>query len=273
MRLMVIENIKTKLLVHRFMSQIKKYCDYDKATESSKQYSFSKERDYSHFDRFDLIKQAGNGTVMEKTCRILEWVVSYTTYNGASPLRPVNSDKIIQYVEAESREINCANRAILFCDALLSIGIFAIPIWLHNTYIDKKNQPDKHCHVIAEVWLEEEEMWATFDPSFNTYFVIDGKRANIFEMIESVRDGKKFKSITNDLKKIVNRGIDCTKIGLMDISFFSGCDDNYEMQDCKYHYVPNQYVTWLCDMGVSEKSSWTKRGNIHYILAKPHWTD
>lgn len=269
---MIADNIKIKVLVHRYISQIRKYCDYDRTVENNKHYFF-KEKDYSHFEPFGLVKRAGNGSVMERTCKIMEWVVSYTSYNGASPLRPVNSERIIRYVENESREINCANRAILFCDALLSIGIFAIPIWLTNTYVDKKNRPQKHCHVIAGVWLEEEATWATFDPSFNTYFVKNGKCTNISEMIDSVRSGKRFVSITNDSKRIVNRGIDCTRIGLMDISFFSGNDVNYEMQSSKYHFVPNKYVTWLCEIGVSKKTDWTERENIQFILAKPQWSN
>lgn len=199
------------------------------------------------FAEFDLADIAGDGDTFSKAQRIMQWVADNTSYDGGSPLGPALPDKIIEFGIREKNPINCANRAILFCDALVSLGIFALPITLqHRPYLPRKKKLDDscHCHVIAQVWLPEKQCWAAFDPSFNTYFVDRRKNyVSVPQMIRMEHTRKKIISIDNSTDRPTNNGSLCTRIGLLDICIFPGNDFsrryNFEKQ---LHLLPESYV-------------------------------
>ena len=264
------DELKRKLTIRKFIAQIRRYSDYRWDESATEQYVFSRARRYEHFSKYNLNELTGNGTTKEKALRIMGWVCEFSAYNGASPLPPSDSERILQYVETENREINCANRSILFADALLSIGIFAMPVWLSSGIL-KKNIPSGHSHAITQVWLEEEKQWAVFDPSFNVWFEVDGRPADISQILKSVRSKKSYVTISNVTKRRFDRAGDCTRIGLLDIGFRKGniCGEKKEM----LHFVPDTYLKWIREYAQNWMTEEMLRESLDYILATPVWAE
>ena len=264
------DKLKRKHRLHKYLTQIRRFSDYRWNENTNEQYVFSRERQYEHFTKFNLKELAGNGTVKEKALRIMKWVNEFTAYNGASLLPPSDSERILQYVETENREINCANRSILFADALLSVGIFAMPIWLAGCAVEKDKTLSEHSHVIAQVWLEEEKQWAVFDPSFNVWFEVNGKPADISQMLKSVRSRDDYVTVSNVTNRRFDRAGDCTRIGLLDIGFCKGniLGEKLEL----FHVVPDSFFEWISEYGQGWKIEEKMRKSINYILGEPVWT-
>lgn len=199
------------------------------------------------FSGLSLAETAGDGDTLMKARRVMQWVADYTTYDGASPLGPARPGKIIKFAIEEKKPINCANRAILFCDALVSLGIFAFPVNLqHRPYLPAESRLGDSCHshVIAQVWLPERGCWAAFDPSFNTYFTDSaGDPVSIPAMLRMQRTDDKARSVDNLTGEPTENGALCTQIGLFDVSVFPGNDFTY-----RYHWdelvflVPRAYL-------------------------------
>lgn len=194
------------------------------------------------FAEYPLSELAGNGSTMSKAQRIMQWIADNSKYNGASPLGPSLPDKILEFGFKQKNAINCANRSILFSDALISIGIFAFPVFLQN-----RTNGCCHVHVIAQVWLPEYNKWGIFDPSFNTYYVHDGSPLDVPTLASLVRKNEKYHIISNETGKTTDVGRECTKIGLVDISILPGNDLKYRYHfDELYHFVPKSYNNESC---------------------------
>lgn len=199
------------------------------------------------FSGLNLAEAAGDGNTLTKTRRILQWVADHTGYDGASPLGPARPGKIIKFSIEEKKPINCANRAILFCDALVSLGIFAFPVNLqHRPYLPEEMRLGDSCHshVIAQVWLPERGCWAAFDPSFNTYFTDSaGDPVSVPAMLRMQRTDDKARSVGNLTGEPTENGSLCAQIGLFDVSVFPGNDFAF-----RYHWdelvflIPKSYL-------------------------------
>lgn len=203
-----------------------------------------------------------------KARRIMQWVADNTSYDGASPLGPALPDKIIEFGIHEKNPINCANRAILFCDALVSLGIFAFQITLqHRPYLPTKKTLDDscHCHVLAQVWLPEKQCWTAFDPSFNTYFLDEsGNPVSVPSMVKTERTEHRAQSIDNITLQPTTRGSFCTRAGLFDLSIFPGNDFSYRYRfGQQIHLIPESYVEMLRTMNHTD-SDW-KEWNEYMI--------
>jgi len=217
------------------------------------------------FKPYHLSKIAGEGDTFTKARRIMQWVDDNTSYNGASPLGPALPDKIIDFGIRQKNPINCANRAILFCDALVSLEIFAFQIVLqHRPYLPKKKMlaDECHCHVIAQVWLPEKRCWSAFDPSFNTYFTDHrGNPVSVPNMVKMERTWRKVRSIDNRSAQHTKRGSLCTRIGLFDICIFPGNDftHRYRFEE-QIHLLPESYAGILRNTGHTDDGwdDWNK---------------
>lgn len=152
----------------------------------------------------------------------------------------------------------------------MSIGIFTMPIWLSSGIL-KKNTPSGHSHAITQVWLEEEKQWAVFDPSFNVWFEVDGRPADISQILKSVRSKKSYVTISNVTKRRFDRAGDCTRIGLLDIGFRKGniCGEKKEM----LHFIPDTYLKWIREYAQNWMTEEMLRESLDYILATPAWAE
>jgi len=235
------------LLIRDFLKSIQKFADYP-AAESNFQYKISRILHLNDvFAQFNFAEIIENGNTASKARRVMQWVADNTAYSGGSTLGPALPDKIVEFGIHQKNPINCANRAILFCDILTSLGIFAFPITLqHRPYLFRKKQFSNECHVhvIAQVWLPERACWAAFDPSFNTFFV-DKKGSNIgiAKMVQMARTKQRMISVDNKTNAQSNNGLLCTHMGLLDISISVGNDyaDRHGEVN-RVHLLPESYV-------------------------------
>ncbi len=224
-------------IVKTMYENLSKYTDFNLG-ETVEYYRFTRSEALSDmFAEYSLREIAGNGDTMSKARRIMQWIDDNSTYNGASPLPPSLPDKILEYGFKQNNPINCANRAILFSDALTSIGIFALPVWLQN----QANRCG-HCHVIAQVWLPEYGKWAAFDPSFNTFFTHRGNPIDIPSLVLADLRKTKYRIISNRTDKATKIGYACARMGFLDIAIFPGNDLKYRYNwESLLHFVPNSY--------------------------------
>ncbi len=241
-----------------WFNNLKRFQDYPIGEEQFL-YKFEKGQDLCpFFETFSLEKVAGEGETFFKACRIMQWVEDTTQYDGESPLGLAMPDKIIEFGIMEKHPINCLNRAMLFCDALSTLGIFALPVWLGSRlYLSDKEQfsDDMHSHVIAQVWLPEKKCWAAFDPSFNTYYVMYKRKflkrkevipISISKVVLRLIDGKPVRVMDNATGKKTLKGWLCAKIGLLNISVFPGNHldyrKNWDSFDKRLFIVPDSYM-------------------------------
>ena len=259
------------LILRVFLKSIRSFRDYPAGT-SDFQYKFSRIPQLkSIFAPFNFAEITRDCDTFSKARRIMKWVAENTAYNGGSPLGPALPDRIIEFGIHQKNPINCANRAILFCDILVSLGVFAYPIELqHRPYLSKETRfaDECHCHVIAQAWLPEQECWAAFDPSFNTYFRDkSGDKVSVAKMAQMVRRHQKIISIDNTTNAPTNGGSLCTRIGLLDISVSSGNDfSERNRAENKFHLLPESYVR-LTETTASNDSKWS--GYTRTILDSP----
>lgn len=235
------------LLVKDYLKSIRKFADYP-VSDSGFSYRFSRVPQLNiTFDPYNFSEIVEDCDTLTKSRRIMQWVADNTAYNGGSPLGPALPDKIVEFGIHQKNPINCANRAILFCDILTSLGIFSYPITLqHRPYLFSKKQfsNECHCHVIAQVWLTERACWAAFDPTFNTFFV-DKKGVNvgIAKMVQMARTKQRIISIDNKTNELSNNGLLCAYVGLLDISVSVGNGfTERNGQENQVHLLPKSYV-------------------------------
>ena len=249
------------IIKKQYFSSLNKYADYPMGCEGT-QYLFTQSQVLSDvFAKYALQDIAGSGSTLSRARNIMQWVADHSRYDGGSPLGPSLPDKILEYGFEQNNPINCTNRAVLFSDALISLGIFAMPMFL-NHFVSERGET--HCHTIAQVWLPEFNSWCAFDPSFNTYFLYNNKPIDVPSMALLLRKNKSFQAISNETGKSTRNGTLCTKIGLMDIFILPGNDFRYRYHwDEMLHFIPESYLT--------EKQITAKIVGFSMINKKPVW--
>ena len=228
------------------------YGEFESNDHVSRVYEFKKLPQYDDiFKRFDLHKIAGGGDTLSKALNIMQWVTNNSVYNGASPLCPTTSDKIIgfSFGKGDKGAINCANKSILLSDALVYIGIFAAPIAAYNIILNPESPNFElwHSHVIVHVFLPETNRWIVLDPSFNTYAVGDEKRPlNIVEITTALRNGKKINTVVNGVGKLSDIGLNCLLICPIDVEIWRGNDYSHRVGtfgwDATYCLLSDKYT-------------------------------
>lgn len=134
---------------------------------------------------FDAI--AGNGTDLQKTLRLMQWLTDHTFYSGMST--QLIKDKTSDILNASVDKgfiyaINCRFKAIALTDMLLSIGIQAVPLLLLGITPTYKGKPTYPNHFMVHVYLKNERRWFLVDPSFNVHFTHNGNLLDIIELSE-----------------------------------------------------------------------------------------
>jgi hypothetical protein len=259
--------IRIKLLV-----SLNKYSNYIVGTSKKCIYKFEKLPELDNaFCGYNIEQIVGDGTTFQKARNIMQWVADNCNYDGNSPLPPSLPTKILDYAFRENKPINCANRAILFSDALVSIGICALPVWLiHNYTLKKDGDITGHCHVIAQVWLPELLCWAAFDPSFNTFFMYNDKPISVPQMAVNSRKKCKFMSIANETGKTTEKGLLCTKVGLMSLEVFPGNNFKWRYDWNEILSVaPVSYIEHLTKIGYYNKNIKTAQIALNDLTGAP----
>lgn len=110
-------------------------------------------------------------TAFEKVVTLMNYLTAHTYYSGVQT-HIVADDGVDILKWAFDKDfkhaINCRFKAIAFTDLLLANGIKAYPVLMLD---ETKNG----CHFMTQAYLSELHKWAIFDPSFNSYFILDNK--------------------------------------------------------------------------------------------------
>ena len=164
--------------------------NYNNNSINSFVYDFQYLPEYDELNElFPLNKIARNGNTFDKAVNIMNWLASKTDYNGYSKLGMESPVNIIDFSFDKGFDgaINCVNKAILLSDCLLSIGIYALPVWINNRIYSKDNEEYGRgvSHVVVHIFIDEFNKWVMFDPSFNSYLEdVNGNILNLIEIAE-----------------------------------------------------------------------------------------
>lgn len=197
--------------------------------------------------KYKVDQIAGSGDTFSKAINIMQWLTNNTFYCGIS-INYVDdiTDKILKKSLGKkfNKAINCREKAIIFTDLLLSIGIHALPLLLYgfNTLEGKSFCP---CHLMVHVYLNEQKKWAIFDPSFNAYFMENGKILNIIELRECLTMGKFPQLIGYSFNGSTTECLDCYKSSFVagSIEFISTWKDGerqkklFQKTFCNFNYM------------------------------------
>ena len=169
---------------------------FPKQNISNFKYHFTYRDEYKILlDKYDLMSIAGQGSTFTKAVNIMNWITKKTYYCGNSGLNKNDIFSIIDYSFDKGFDgaINCEQKALLLSEFLLALKIFSHPVGLERC--DFNETKDKvtsiNCHVVVHLYLEEENRWVMFDPSFNAYFTDENEKVlNIVEIRENLKQNK-----------------------------------------------------------------------------------
>jgi hypothetical protein len=163
---------------------------------SNFKYHFTYRDEYRRLlDKYGLANIAGQGSTFVKAMNIMNWVTKKTYYCGNSGLDKNDIFSIIEYSfdRGFAGAINCEQKAFLLSECLLALKIFAYPVGLEYCIFNetKDKVTSINCHVVVHLYLEEENRWIMFDPSFNAYFTGENDKVlNIVEIRENLKQKK-----------------------------------------------------------------------------------
>lgn len=133
-------------------------------------------------------------TDREKALAILSWTHQQWKHNGSN--QPSKSDAITILKEAQSgMKFRCVEYGIVSTDALLAVGMKARVLGLETR--DVETVKSSAGHVLAEVWLREENKWAMIDGQFNVMPILNGVPLNAVEFQRAIIDKKDFKLVNS----------------------------------------------------------------------------
>lgn len=193
----------------------------DKGATSGFCYDFSPMPYYSALrEEYRLASLAGEGDSLTRALRLMQWLCAHTYYSGAARLSGKkfkdlpDTQAILRFAVDKPflYALNCRDKAIVLSDLLLSVGIFAMPLWLVR---------GGNCHCITHVFLPEHGVWSVLDPSFNAYFMAEKPYPlDIIALRESSMSG----NIPAPARYSLNGGSDCLSVytGI----FIAGCLDD-----------------------------------------------
>lgn len=136
--------------------------------------------------KYELEAVAGCGNNSEKIRNILDWLTTNTHYCGVGAnLTPDDSIKILKasYQRDFKHATNCRQRAIVFADICIALGIKVYPIMLLS-------KSSWFCHFIVHVFIPELDKWVAYDPSFGVRFLYEKAPINVFELRNLFLDGE-----------------------------------------------------------------------------------
>ena len=133
-------------------------------------------------------------TDREKALAILSWTNQQWEHNGSN--QPSKSDAITILKEAQSgMKFRCVEYGIVSTDALLAVGMKARVLGLETR--DVETVKSSAGHVLAEVWLREENKWAMIDGQFNVMPILNGVPLNAVEFQRAIIEKQDFKLVNS----------------------------------------------------------------------------
>ena len=123
-------------------------------------------------EKYNVEKIAGSGTSYEKAKRLLNYFSPKLSHESNYDNHVhCNSLSLLEYsFNNPDHGINCLNKAKIFSELCLSIGIFArrVIILPYSPY-------DMDNHVVTEIYDEKMDKWIMMDPTTNGMFIDENK--------------------------------------------------------------------------------------------------
>jgi len=159
---------------------------------------------------YKLDEIAGQGTVFERSLRIMDWLCAHTYYSGMNLLSGLlfsrslfkgtwaNSLRVLRfaYDRPFRRSLNCGHKAVILADCLMAAGIAAMPLTFMNYIYRPEEEKAEHMpnHTAVHVWLPKERRWVMLDPSMNSYVADNvGRALDLVEIQRRHRQGEELR--------------------------------------------------------------------------------
>lgn len=104
--------------------------------------------------------------------QILDWINKNFRHDGTVVLPDdLSGLGLYEFAKKENFRLNCLGMAILYYEMCTSFDILArvIICMPREIFFDD-------CHVVCEIYNQEEEQWMMIDPSYNVYFIDDNNK-------------------------------------------------------------------------------------------------
>ncbi len=137
------------------------------------------------YEEYKLDTIATADSDFEKSLQLISWLTENTYYSGVR-LKSVNDNSVDMLKSSFGKSIfsalNCRNKAIVFADCLVAVGVKAYPVCMLSM--------NNGCHFTCRVYISELDKWCAFDPSFGCWFSdANGTPLDIFELRELFLQG------------------------------------------------------------------------------------
>ena len=129
--------------------------------------------DYDHLGlrelrtRYRLDSVAGDGDVIERSLRLLDWLHRHVQHSNTDLDLEMNSLSLLEHAFDNGKEsgINCRMLSTTLVEACLSLGLKARTVEIHPL-----SPYDLDQHVVAVVWTGAASRWVMLDPMTGSYF-------------------------------------------------------------------------------------------------------
>ena len=119
-----------------------------------------------------------------KALLLSDWTNSQWKQGVPDPYPPWNANTILKMARDTGNGGFCAQYAVVFVQACLSMGIQARYVDLNSGKVGDSG------HFSAEVWSSDLDKWVAVDPFYNRYFKSEGKPLGALEIHQQIAMGK-----------------------------------------------------------------------------------
>lgn len=146
-------------------------------------------------EKLDEVVAAGQDE-FAKMRLLCDWVNSQWKNSSPNPYPPWNANLILSMIRSGQTGGFCAQYAVVFAQACLSLG------W-QARYLDilPKNRDPAQGHFTVEVWSNQHNQWAVLDPFFDCYFEKGGRPLSALEVHDAAASGQ-----TDKIKVVRGQG-------------------------------------------------------------------
>jgi len=144
----------------------------------------------------NLVKSAK--TEKDKVLIVLNWVRNQWEHNGWNDAKTNNAYEILERAK-NGEKFRCVEYGIVLKSALAVLGMKSRTLGLMTSDVETKEMGAGH--VLAEVWLNDNQKWAMVDAQFNAMPILNDIPLNAVELQNAIHKDKpvKFVNLNGEL--------------------------------------------------------------------------
>lgn len=189
-------------------------------------------------ERLDEVVQ-GAASEFEQFVLLMDWTNRQWDLGMPNPYPPWDAFQILEEIRQGRTGGFCAQYAVVFAQACLSLGCQA-------RYVDIIDllQDGRRTHFTVEVWSNDYQKWVVMDPSYNIYFQRDGVPLSALDLHMAIR-----RQAWQDIllvKGPSSRGLKVTDLKTMvgDYKFFAVDLRNDHLSRSQHIWVRDGSLDW-----------------------------